>query len=65
MLAHCPECSHKLWMRLGNIGAFRTVVFLDAEEGSDTYAEQVDRCRGCGLWLHALGIRPAELVPRQ
>jgi DNA-directed RNA polymerase subunit RPC12/RpoP len=65
MLAHCPECSHKLWMRLGNIGAFRTVVFLDAQEGSDTYAEKVDRCPECGLWLHALGIRPAELAPRQ
>ena len=52
-------------MRLGNIGAFRTVVLLDAQEGSDTYAEKVDRCPECGLWLHALGIRPAELAPRQ
>jgi hypothetical protein len=64
MLGKCPTCSHRLWMSLGSIGVFRTVVFLDAEKGSDTYAEQVDCCPGCGLWLHALGVRPDELASR-
>ena len=26
--------------------------FFDDKVGSGTYAEQVSRCPGCGLWLH-------------
>jgi hypothetical protein len=54
-----------LWAEVGYIGVFRLVVYLDDEEGSESYAEQVDRCPGCGPWLHARGVRPAELAPRQ
>ncbi len=40
------------------------VVFSDDEEGSDTYAEQVTRRPGCGLWLYALAIKPSEITNR-
>jgi hypothetical protein len=65
MLTPCPECAHRLWTEVGSIGVFRLVVFLDEEEGSDTYAEQVQRCPGCGLGLYALAIKPSEIAPRR
>ena len=62
MLSPCPGCDHTLWTEVGTIGAFRLVVFFDDERASDTYAEQVDRCPGCGLWLHGLDIAPADVA---
>ena len=40
------------------------VMFSDDDEESDTYAEQVMRCPGCGLWLYALAIKPSDIVHR-
>ena len=65
MLTPCPECGHRLWTEVGSIGAFRMVVFFDDEQDSGTYAEQVERCPGCSLWLHALAIKPSEVAPRE
>jgi hypothetical protein len=64
MVTPCPECGHKLWSEVGNLGAFRMVMFSDDEEESDTYTEQVTRCPGCGLWLYALAIKPSDIVHR-
>ena len=38
------------------------VMFSDDEEESGTYAEQVTRCSGCGLWLYALATKPSEIT---
>jgi hypothetical protein len=40
------------------------VMFSDDEQESETYAEQVTRCPGCGLWLYALAIKPSEITQR-
>jgi hypothetical protein len=40
------------------------VVFFDDDEDSHTYAEQMERCPGCELWLYALAIRPNDVAPR-
>jgi hypothetical protein len=37
---------------VGSIGALSIVNFFDAKDGSNTYAERVSRCPGCGLWLY-------------
>jgi hypothetical protein len=50
---------------VGSLGAFRMVMFFDDEEDSDTYAEQVTNCPGCGLWLHALAIKPSDVAPQR
>ncbi len=64
MLTPCPECDHRLRTEVGSIGAFRMVIFFD-DEGSDTYAEQVERCPECSLWLHGLGINPSAIAPQR
>jgi hypothetical protein len=50
---------------VGSLGAFRMLMYFDDEEDSDTYAEQVTTCPGCGLWLHALAIQPSHLAPQR
>ncbi len=65
MLTSCSKCGHRLRSEQGSLGVFRMVVFFDEEEGSDTYAQQVDRCAGCGLWLHAFAMNPSEVAPRR
>ncbi len=61
MLVPCPECGHELWTRMGSIGIFGLVVFFDHGAQSGPYTEEVDRCPGCGLWLHTLDIKPSEV----
>ena len=62
MLTPCPECDYLLWTEVGSLGAFRMVVFFDHEQGSDTHTETVDHCPRCGLWLHALAIKPSDVA---
>jgi hypothetical protein len=47
---------------MGSMGIFRLVVFFDDDEESNSYTEQVDHCPRCGLWLHALDIKPSEVT---
>jgi len=65
MLTSCPKCERRLRSEQGSLGVFRMVVFFDDEEGSDTYAQQVDRCAGCGLWLHAFAMNSSVVAPRR
>jgi hypothetical protein len=66
VLIPCPECGQKLWTELGNVGLFRLVMFFDDDEGSDTYAERVDCCPGCDLWLYGLdAVKLAEMLGRK
>ena len=51
MLTPCPECSHAICSEVRSFGTFRTAVYLDEEEQSDTYKMAVWRCPGCGRGL--------------
>jgi DNA-directed RNA polymerase subunit RPC12/RpoP len=51
MLTRCPKCSHAIWSEVRSFGTFRTAVYFDDEERSETYATAVWRCPGCGLGL--------------
>ena len=51
-LIYC-RCGHKIWseswVELWREGGHsRRAVFFDDEETSETYAEQITRCPGCG-----------------
>jgi hypothetical protein len=49
----CPECGYGLWAEEVPVaGRFGVWVCFDDEEQSDTYAEHVERCPGCGTWLN-------------
>jgi predicted AAA+ superfamily ATPase len=53
----CPECDHDLWAEQMPVAdRFGVWVCFDDEEQSDTYAEQVGRCPGCGAWLNAQAL---------
>jgi len=61
MFIVCAECGHPLRAEAGSIGAFGMLDFFDDRTGSDTYAQQVTRCPGCGLWLYyGFGIELSE-----
>ena len=51
MLTPCPECYHAIWSAVRSFGTFRTAVYFDDEEPSDTYTMAVWRCPGCGRGL--------------
>ncbi len=66
MLILCSECGHRLLTEVGSIGVFGTVNYFDDKAGSDTYAERVSRCPGCGLWLYyGADIEPGEVAQRR
>jgi len=57
----CPECGHDLWAEQMPVAdRFGVWVCFDDEEQSDTYAEQVGRCPGCGAWLNAQALSAAH-----
>ena len=56
MLTPCQECAHALWSEVRRVGALRFVVYFDEEERSQTYAEQVRSCPGCGAGLAGRGL---------
>ena len=62
MLTPCPECSHAIWSEVRSFGTFRTAVYFDDEERSDTYATAVWRCPGCGCGLRGCGLRDRVVV---
>lgn len=41
-------CGYKLWSEFWWSGSKHEWVFLDDEPVSDTYADRVNRCPGCG-----------------
>ena len=66
MLDPCSECGHALWSELRSHGALRFVVHFDDDRRSDTYAEHVLTCPGCGggLTLQALERHGFTFRPR-
>jgi hypothetical protein len=56
MLTPCQECAHALCSEVRRVGALRFAVYFDDEERSDTYAEQVRSCPGCGAGLASRGL---------
>lgn len=70
----CPHCGHKLWSVEHSIGAFRSVVYFDDDELSDSYAEHIARCPGCeirikgaleppGAMRRGMSTKPAKADP--
>jgi hypothetical protein len=51
MLASYSVCSHAIWCEVRNIGEFYFVVYINAEQSSNTYMEPVTTCPGCGRGL--------------
>lgn len=50
MTSQC-ECEYELWSVEREVNGWLVRIHYDAEKESDTYAEQVVRCPGCGKWL--------------
>jgi len=55
------EQGRAIWGELWWVGGRHRWVFFDAEKTSETYAQQVTRCRGCGKTLERTELRPAVL----
>ena len=55
------EQGRAIWGELWWVGGRHRWVFFDAEKTSETYAQQVTRCRGCGKRLERTELRPAVL----
>jgi hypothetical protein len=62
----CNECGRALWSEMRHEGAQRFVVHFDEDGRSDTYAEHVLACPGCGggLSLQALERYSFTFRPR-
>lgn|GEM_PF-6143500 len=56
ILTPCPECAHALWSKVRRVGTLRFVAYINDDERSGTYAEQVRVCSKCdaGLASHTL-----------
>ena len=51
MITLCRRCGHVLWSEVRSAAAFRFLVYFDDDQRSETYAEHVPRCPGCGVKL--------------
>ena len=54
----CP-CTHgsRIWAEFWWVGREHQWVFFDDDEASETYAEQVTHCPGCGRPLERTNLR--------
>ncbi len=46
-LVYC-SCAHKIWCEVRYEADLVILIFFDDEETSETYAEQITHCPGCG-----------------
>ena len=61
MEVSCEECGHGLWAEEVPVAdRFGVWACFDDEEQSDTYAERVGRCPGCGARLNARALSAAH-----
>ena len=51
MITPCRSCGHKLWSVEREVKGWLVRVHFDGEETSESYADLVTRCPGCGKWL--------------
>jgi hypothetical protein len=50
-----------IWGEFWWVGGEHRWLFFDNDKSSETYAEQVTRCRGCGKTLERTELRTAVL----
>jgi hypothetical protein len=60
LLCSCQQGTH-IWGEIWWVGGGHRWVFFDDEKTSETYAEQVTRCRGCSKTLERKELRAAVL----
>ena len=62
----CP-CTHesRLWAEFWWVGRGHQWVFFDDDETSETYAEQVTHCPGCGRLLERKNLKGSSPFVRQ
>jgi len=62
----CP-CTHRcqLWAEFWWVGREYQWVFFDDDETSETYAEQVTRCPGCGTPLERKNLKATSPFVRR
>jgi ssDNA-binding Zn-finger/Zn-ribbon topoisomerase 1 len=63
MSSTCPQCGHALRSEVRRHGAFRFVVYFDAERIA-TRAEQIRSCPECGADLLGHALDPQERTPQ-
>jgi hypothetical protein len=51
MITSCESCGHKLWSVVRKVDEWVLRVHFDGVESSETYADQITSCPGCGKWL--------------
>jgi hypothetical protein len=60
---HCPcQQGIAIWGEFWWVGGQYRWVFFDDEKTSETYAEQITRCPGCGKTLERKEMRAATTV---
>ena len=59
MITPCGSCAYKLWSVEREVKGWPVRVYFDGEQTSETYADQVTRCPGCGKWLVELAFKEA------
>ena len=64
MLSPCPHCVHALRSEVRRHGAFRFVVYFDADERIATRAERIGSCPECGADLLGHALDPQEFTPQ-
>ena len=57
---HCPcQQGIDIWGEVWWVGGQHRWVFFDDEKASETYAEQITRCPGCGKTLERKQMKSA------
>jgi hypothetical protein len=51
MITSCESCGHKLWSVVRKVDKWELRLHFDGEESSETYADHITSCPGCGKWL--------------
>ena len=54
VITFCACCGRRQWYSVHSVGNYKVLLWLDDEEDSDTYGEQLRRCPTCGTNLPIL-----------
>ena len=61
MISRCGGCGHRIWSEKHPVESIKTVLYFDDDDESDTHAEHVTHCPGCGLLLAMESLIPDEI----